>query len=310
MSEIVHYLRHAGSYERYDTDGPRARMPSNMSCRIRYQNARWGFFGPEFVRDLRTNSLGFRDEEFDSEPGEEELRWMCLGDSFTFGIGVDLEETWPQLIESDLQDRLGRPVEVINAGFAAGSHYPPGYLPWLKSDGVLFSPSLLVLGICLNDLHKKIPTLAYPRPDPKPVLGGRSRLLHLVRTVLAERRQRGVKRNYGDVVRADPGPWQEVSASLLEMKQLLAEHNCEFVVAILPMLSQLDESYPYRELHELVAEFCGENDVRYVDLFEAVNGEVDRDLWVHRSDQHPNGRGHRLLADGLLESLEQGGLIP
>jgi len=48
------------------------------------------------------NSRGFRDAEW---PSDLVNATWCIGDSFTVGIGVPLERTWPQLLQQRLQRR-------------------------------------------------------------------------------------------------------------------------------------------------------------------------------------------------------------
>jgi hypothetical protein len=48
------------------------------------------------------NSRGFRDEEW---PADLVNATWCIGDSFTVGIGVPLQRTWPQLLQQKLQRR-------------------------------------------------------------------------------------------------------------------------------------------------------------------------------------------------------------
>ena len=55
---------------------------------------------------------GFR---FHGAPGREGSRIVALGDSFTFGLGVRDEDTWPAQLEARQRAR-SRPVSVVNAG--------------------------------------------------------------------------------------------------------------------------------------------------------------------------------------------------
>lgn len=67
------------------------------------------------------NSLGFRGEDPAWEAAEGTLRILVLGGSSAFSYDAsDDAHTWPSLLESQLADALGKPVEVINLGL-------PGY---------------------------------------------------------------------------------------------------------------------------------------------------------------------------------------
>src|SRR5713101_7589063 len=47
-------------------------------------------------RPVQTNSLGLRDSEVGPEPRPGTLRVLALGDSQTFGNGLNLSDTWPK----------------------------------------------------------------------------------------------------------------------------------------------------------------------------------------------------------------------
>ena len=69
---------------------------------------------------LVSNSLGYRSPEFDLLKPPGTIRIVCFGDSSTFGIGAEMEDSWPALLEDQLNDRGEQRFQVINAGV-------PGY---------------------------------------------------------------------------------------------------------------------------------------------------------------------------------------
>jgi lysophospholipase L1-like esterase len=72
---------------------------------------------PDFDVEVRTSSEGLRDSEL-AGARQAALRVLAVGDSYTFGIGVEAEDTWPEQLER----RLGGPAAaaVVNTGV-------PGY---------------------------------------------------------------------------------------------------------------------------------------------------------------------------------------
>ena len=50
---------------------------------------------------------------------DDAFRILVLGDSFTFGYGVENDETYSVQLQNLLNERLDRTVEVVNAGFAS-----------------------------------------------------------------------------------------------------------------------------------------------------------------------------------------------
>jgi lysophospholipase L1-like esterase len=72
-------------------------------------------FPVEFRTDVRINSLGLRGPELDSVPAGG-LRVLVLGDSWVAGLEVPEDRTYSAVLADELTDRLGVPVQVVNAG--------------------------------------------------------------------------------------------------------------------------------------------------------------------------------------------------
>ncbi|MFP3899388.1 MAG: SGNH/GDSL hydrolase family protein [Acidimicrobiia bacterium] len=78
------------------------------------------FVGPrpfpiEYRTRVRINSLGLRGPELAPVPPRG-LRVLVLGDSWVAGFEVDEDRTYTSRLERELTDRLGVPVQVVNAG--------------------------------------------------------------------------------------------------------------------------------------------------------------------------------------------------
>jgi hypothetical protein len=82
---------------------------------------------------------------------KDELRVLAVGDSTTFGLGVDDDETWPSQLQR-LFDRSSLEVEVINAGV-------PGYSSFqcrrfLEGWGMAMEPDIVVATFGFNDFDR------------------------------------------------------------------------------------------------------------------------------------------------------------
>ncbi|MHC5212781.1 MAG: SGNH/GDSL hydrolase family protein [Planctomycetota bacterium] len=120
LAAIEGYARHA-----YENPLVRERQLEGM-----YVNAEGGGVATQpgfrgeltvdgITTDVRLNNLGLRGP--DVGPREpDEVRVLCLGDSFTFGYGVEADASYPAVLRDVLARRLGRPVVTGNAGV-------PGY---------------------------------------------------------------------------------------------------------------------------------------------------------------------------------------
>lgn len=105
------------------------------------------FQTPEFSFTVKTNSLGFRDREFSSQKTAR-TRILALGDSFTYGWGVEIDQSWPKVLERRLRDG-GLDVEVANLGRPAGS--PRSYADIAERAVPLLKPDLLIVAVLQGD---------------------------------------------------------------------------------------------------------------------------------------------------------------
>lgn len=92
---------------------------------------------------VKTNSLGLRDDEI-IEDGRKKV--LILGDSFTFGYGVENNETYAALLEK----KLNGSVDVINAGYASGYSMDTEYV-YLKNHGLKLRPDAVILGFFIGN---------------------------------------------------------------------------------------------------------------------------------------------------------------
>jgi hypothetical protein len=103
-----------------------------------------------FTYRYSNNSLGWRGRREYQLQKQTRYRVLFLGDSFTYGIGVNDGQTFPARVEKELKaDRLS--VEVMNAGCPGkGTDYE---LKLFQTVGYKFHPDLTVLCFFCNDFQ-------------------------------------------------------------------------------------------------------------------------------------------------------------
>lgn len=106
----------------------------------------------EFDVVYQINSYGLRDREYPLEKPKDVYRILMLGDSYTFGIGNNLEDTFSKILEKKLQaDFPGRKIEVINGG--CSSYSPLLEYLFLVYKGLALQPDAVVLNYDMSDVQ-------------------------------------------------------------------------------------------------------------------------------------------------------------
>ena len=98
------------------------------------------------------NSQGFRDNVVTVQKPPGTQRILVLGDSFTVGVNVEMEESFPQVLERMMNESSDTPVEIINA--AVGGFDPFQYAQYFEHHGSKYSPDEVMVGFFVgNDTY-------------------------------------------------------------------------------------------------------------------------------------------------------------
>ncbi len=261
------------------------------------------------------NSRGYRDLErpLARPPGVK--RAVCLGDSFTWGVGVLFDDTWPQRLERLLARERGERWEAVNLG-------EPGLntvqeASKLAAEGLAYRPDVVVLAYVLNDsedanaaearraeewVEERRQSAAAP-----PSLLDRSALVRLVRgrvraTLENRRRVAGFRSMYAE----DYPGWKAGREALRAIGGLCREAGVPLVVAVFPLFgNRLDGGYPFTELHAKVVQAAGESGAKVVDLLPQYRGLDWRTLVVDgANDEHPNEVAYRIASQAIARSVD------
>lgn len=103
----------------------------------------------DFRYTAHINSLGLRDREFPTQRTDA-YRIIAIGDSYTYGWGVEIEETWLRVLEENLE-REGLNVETMNLGKPGTG--PPAYAELAERAIPILWPDLVIVAMLqANDL--------------------------------------------------------------------------------------------------------------------------------------------------------------
>jgi hypothetical protein len=106
---------------------------------------RGGFSHRDFSVSVSINSYGLRDREYPLERVPGKRRMLVLGDSFTWGFGVEQDEAFSEILERRHPDW-----EIINAGVSG--YGTDQQLLWLERRGIAFQPDVVLLAFHEGDI--------------------------------------------------------------------------------------------------------------------------------------------------------------
>jgi lysophospholipase L1-like esterase len=264
----------------------------------------------------QTNTHGLRDSEFPLEPSEHESRILVLGDSFTYGQGVTLEETFPQRIEA-LLNRGGtedRVFQVINGGKAGAN--TRWEVEFLKNKGWAFEPDLVVLQFFANDIElttapkeksqNRILELFFRKPLSRSYVAFFLRF-HFDQWVrsLYVRADENLPKDWlwgvVEKVEANHPAWRECKEAFKELAAACREKGVPVVVVLFPHPGELHGAI--KDIHEAVAQVCLESGLPCLDLIDRVKGMAPEMQIVTEFDHHPSSAYHALAARCVVDRL-------
>lgn len=296
------------------------------------------FVHRDFDIEVKTNSDGFRDREYQREKTPDTVRIVSLGDSFTWGWGVENNEIYMEVAENILDG-----VEILNMG---QNGYSTGQeLLLLKRAVKAYSPDFVTLGFFINDLDENVAGRGKPLFD---VVDGEikiteppeSQTLELrVKSILVENSYLFVLINYGyerisrwlkqspasnehqalssrySIYMTEPNEEVEKEWNVFEniTHEMIDEIDGNLIIIYIPNRSEVEldknaasknngseESYARNR----ISQFALENDIRFVDLTETFRDKYKLGEAIYfEHDGHMTRMGHQRAGEVLAEEL-------
>jgi hypothetical protein len=282
-------------------------------------------WGSEVRYRLAINDRSERGGDIDAHA---DCRLLALGDSHTFGPGVDEEDTYPARLEALLRERTGRRIEILNAGV-------PGY-GWLEESETLreliaggLRIDLVLLQMSWNDVYDNAMGI------PKYLIDGQGHLI-----VRQHRRRPGGFGEWGMktapigalelaalrhshvgalLIGAWRGAWYRLRREQIEQEinhymwqvsgEVLATIADQLRAGHLDALAVIhpgdtpDLLETHRAMSDRVIAMLRDHDVVRVDLREPLRSEVNLSRLFIPGNEHFNARGYDWMSRQLLEPV-------
>lgn len=280
----------------------------------------------------RINSDGIRDRDYPVAKPQGVFRVAAVGDSCTFGFGLELEDTWPKQLEKELQ-KTNPGAEVIN--FGVMGYNTPQEAERIQDKVLKYSPDLIVIGYSLNDIgvfsRERRVLNTYKGYDSFFSTGNDfidGLLSHLKTYMLIKNRlylkktnadtrpqyskdglkyiQRGYRNYFFDAYR-EPENWKILNAACAKIRSLTQPH-IPVLFVIHTELADMD-SYFFAEIHETVIRLCRDHGFPVLDPLAKMLTYKVEELRISQSNIHPNAFGNKVFVGEIISYLKTNALV-
>jgi lysophospholipase L1-like esterase len=271
------------------------------------------------MSEVKLNSIGLRDEEYDHPKTANIFRILILGDSFTYGYGVNnRNDLFCKIMEKRLNDEaiLGSDIkiEVLNGG---GENKITGdWLELFKKVIISFQPDIVVAVFTYRDAAPpKIAHITFRELQKE--LAQRNQQSWFYRHSAFYRFCKNsidgyeISQRFANVCQSmfigskeETAEWENAKKNLITIRDLAKKNDMPFYLVIFPALIKLNENHSFFPIINIIKEFADKNGIECFSLFEAFRGQHGPSLWVSKYDQHPNEKGHKITSNALFDFLK------
>jgi lysophospholipase L1-like esterase len=272
------------------------------------------YFAHQWKKTLRENSWGFREREFTVAKPQDVYRIAVVGDSYTFGQGIQLEERFTNVLQRRLVSYGARHrFEVLNFGRPGAETIDEVQI--LRDVVLMMNPDFVLLQWYTNDIegHEKS-----HRPTALPLIPShfldarlqRSSALYYLfnQQWITLQGNLGWIKSYSDYMSErfkDPdSPASRAGmAALQTFIQLCKERNIPMGIAVFNDVAEL------AFLTRRVLELCRREHLKCVNMTELLKDQGKLDV-ANRLDSHPGPIANRFVADQLLQTFREPWVSP
>lgn len=305
-----------------------ALRPNYQGVYFDWATGKPGEKSPQYRRTIKINNAGFRDdEEITLEKLTNTIRIITLGDSCTYGWGVESSNTFSKLLEKKLNAASpGVNFQVINAGIPGYTSYQGILL--LKHKLLRYSPDIIISAYGWNS-H-----FIFPYTDRewiKPVSPMHAEVINIARKIFIYRAVTDVIGRLNKKSKSELKyrvPPEDLRDTLRQLNDTAVVNNVKVVFTTIPsnvltgqvaewtlLKHSLDDNkvnmvLRHKMVNEIISEVAGEKGALLVDVAEKFNQlklTEGRQLFYRPEDEmddvHPNEEGHQVIAEELFKTL-------
>lgn len=285
-------------------------------------------------RSATINERGFRGPVIPYARTPGATRILYLGDSITFGYGVDEREGFTQRTV-ELLSKRGLRIESINS--AVPSYNSEQEITFLAKEGVRYQPDWVVVGICWNDINEKSGvrvsrngSLIEEASDDASIAGRlwdsrigfelrnvvkRSRLLYSAmrgfRAITGKAQPESHDTFRSDVIAGHDSDkvargWTRMQNDMHRLAELSRQYGFRPLLVAFPMSLSVDGTHPNSSYPARLREIAVREQLPMIDLHPVYQAQFKghESLFLAYDADHPNAAGHMLAAQAIADYIK------
>lgn len=235
------------------------------------------------------NGEGFRDEDHPLTRPADVFRIACIGDSYTFGQGVQREDTFPQRLGQHLNQSRREGPQFSTMNFGVCGHTTHQERMTYEHFAKKYQPNVVLVTMVFNDNMTYEEEKAFGMHDPPQAD------VALVKELHAK-----TAKTYKDF-------GYEVCVQELKLLAASCRENGAQLVVVL--FSRPIELAHWEPMEKTVTEGLAGSGIPLLNLRSAFPDLPFAAQMVHRHDGHPNEIMHRIAAKAIADFLQDEGLV-
>jgi len=268
-------------------------------------------YGLRYIEDESKYRIPSKNYKFDNSYQNENKLILGIGDSFTYGRGVRYEDIYLSKLEYFLnENKENRKFGILNKGKVGLNlaRNKDSIFDIFSSEIDKFNYSFVIYGFVLNDFGLTIEHGIYGQDLIDQNNGGykyniwRKRLAIYNFIMNSIDMRRISKETINGYLKAFEDA-EDKFEIIKEMDQISKSKDSKFILVIFPLLWNLEENYPFLEIHEKLNNFAQKNNILVLDLYSYFKDYRTEELWAAPTDHHPNEIGHEIAAKALYEFI-------
>lgn len=262
----------------------------------------------EYTMQVHINSKGLRGPEKDYAKPQGIFRIVLLGDSFTFGTGVQEHESFAAL----LQQQLSEEKEIIN-GSAPGSSTQDVYR-FLSVEGIRYSPDAVILCFFQNDIQDNFQQALHSAVKPRGLstfvykalakagsllesnLYGRSAIYAAVTYF---------KKSYLLSYRINDDEFAATKIWVEAVREWCRKKKISFGIMYIPRREEISKPLHPQLTVSFLNQYAAEQSIPLLDLWQLFHQDPDFRSYYFPLDTHLSIKGNQKVADYLFEFLNK-----